>query len=45
MVYKAAKTLAKSLTEKEKKIGCLYPSLTRIKEVSRKIAAAVKNFK
>src|SRR5205823_440724 len=42
MVYEAAKVLAKSLIEEEKKIGLLYPSLIRIQEVSKQIAAAGK---
>ncbi|CAH1765661.1 306_t:CDS:10, partial [Entrophospora sp. SA101] len=39
MIYTAAKKLAESLNENEKKNNQLYPSLTRIQTVSRQIAA------
>ncbi|KAI9322444.1 hypothetical protein BX666DRAFT_1894814 [Dichotomocladium elegans] len=41
MVYEAAKGLATSLAPEEIDDGSLYPSLTRIREVSAEVAAAV----
>jgi len=42
VVYKAAQSLAESLTTEEKRKGYLYPDLTRIQEVSRQIALEIK---
>lgn len=44
MVYEAAKTLAESLTDAEKRAGYLYPCLSRMQEVSKQIASAIVNF-
>ncbi|KAI9019307.1 hypothetical protein CLU79DRAFT_759642 [Phycomyces nitens] len=41
MIYAASKALADSLTAEERGNGWLYPSLTRIREVSATVAAAV----
>jgi len=41
MIYTASVALANSLTEEEKSEGLLYPRLSRIREVSTKIAAEV----
>ncbi len=41
MFFEAAKTLAKQVTEDELKDGCVYPPLTKIREVSGAIAAVV----
>lgn len=41
MFLTAARTLASLVTAAELETGCLYPSLTRIREVSRVIALAV----
>ncbi|KAF7727068.1 hypothetical protein EC973_008031 [Apophysomyces ossiformis] len=41
MIYRAATALADSLTEEEKAKGWLYPSLTRIRQVSAIVAASV----
>lgn len=41
MIYAAAKALAESLTPRERRIGILYPSLNRIRDVSAVVAAAV----
>lgn len=37
----AAKTLADMVDEEQLKVGCMYPPLTSIREVSKKIAVAV----
>lgn len=37
----AAKTLAKQVTEDELSLGCLYPPLSKIREVSAQIAVAI----
>ncbi|KLL03725.1 MAG: hypothetical protein MRECE_10c043 [Mycoplasmataceae bacterium CE_OT135] len=42
MIYTAAKKLAETLNENEKKENHLYPSLTRIQAVSRQIAAVIQ---
>lgn len=41
MFFEAAKTLAHQVTNEELKHGCVYPPLTKIREVSGAIAAAV----
>ncbi len=41
MFFEAAKTLAKMVTEEDLTKSCLFPPLTRIREVSAHIAAAV----
>ncbi len=41
MFFEAAKALASLVTEEELKHGCIYPPLTKIREVSGVIAAAV----
>ena len=41
MFFEAAKALAGLVTEEELKHGCIYPPLTKIREVSAVIAAAV----
>ncbi|OBZ86710.1 NADP-dependent malic enzyme [Choanephora cucurbitarum] len=41
MVYHASVALADSLTEQERSQGWLYPSLTRIREVSATVATAI----
>ncbi len=41
MFTAAAKTLVKQVTAEDLKTGCLFPSLTRIREVSANIALAV----
>ena len=41
MFFEAAKTLANLVTEEDLAKVCLYPPLTRIREVSAHIAAAV----
>ena len=40
-MYIAAKTLAGQVTEKELVVGCVYPPLERIRQVSAHIAVAV----
>ncbi len=40
MFFRAAKTLAAEVTEADLETGCLFPPLTRIMEVSARIAAA-----
>jgi malic enzyme len=42
IVYRAARSLAGSLTTEEKRKGYLYPNLTRIQEVSSQIASEIK---
>jgi malate dehydrogenase (oxaloacetate-decarboxylating)(NADP+) len=41
MFFEAAKTLASLVTEEDLESGCLYPPLTKIREVSARIAARV----
>ena len=41
MFFAAAKTLAASVTRDEMDRGCLYPDLTRIREISAAIAVSV----
>jgi malate dehydrogenase (oxaloacetate-decarboxylating)(NADP+) len=41
MFFEAAKTLAHQVTDEELQNGCVYPPLTKIREVSAAIAAAV----
>jgi len=41
MFSAAAVTLMKEVTEQDLKTGCIYPPLSRIRDVSAKIAAAV----
>ena len=41
MFTAAAKSLVKQVTAEDLKTGCLFPSLTRIREVSANIALAV----
>ncbi|MFH1016974.1 MAG: NAD-dependent malic enzyme [Pseudomonadota bacterium] len=41
MFFEAAKTLAKTVTEEDLATGCLFPPLTKIRDVSAHIAAAV----
>ncbi|HAZ09151.1 MAG TPA: NAD-dependent malic enzyme [Elusimicrobia bacterium] len=41
MFYEAAKTLARLVTQGDLDTGCLFPPLTKIREVSAHIAAAV----
>lgn len=40
-MYIAACTLAEQVTPEELAVGCVYPSLSRIRKVSAKIAVAV----
>jgi len=42
LVYTAAKDLAESLNEAEKKENLLYPDLTKIKIVSKRISAIIQ---
>jgi len=44
MFFEAAKALAGLVTEEEIKHGCIYPPLTKIREVSAVIATAVGEF-
>ena len=41
MFLTAAKTLAELVTEEDYTVGCIYPPLTKIREVSARIAIAV----
>ena len=40
----SAKTLAKLVTSEDLEIGCVYPPLSKIRQVSLEIAIAVSNY-